>query len=162
MSYGVAVDTAVLITECLERHFREVTAPITGLRASILRPLSEDNYAYPVLEWKEGTETNVTSVFKVEGVEDNGFPRLPMSNLMLFGVGIGWQGGGRRFKQSCLEWEVVNMAHFRDLLQAAQNVLGIQHWAQPQQPTLYLAGDPECFSNEEYIPSMYEIQLTCT
>jgi hypothetical protein len=139
---GVPMEAAMLIAECLERHFRGTKADITGLRASRLYEMGDEDC---VAEWREGNETEAIAVFTVENA------RLPLSHVMLFGVGIGWHKAGRRFKQSFLKFQVENMQHFGRLLGVLQSVLGVPHWKQPEMPSpaLYLAGDPEHFTEEQ-------------
>ena len=133
-------EAALLITECLERHFRGVDAAITGLRASDLYETGDQEC---VVQWKEGAETDVIAVFTVE----NG--RLPLSHVMLFGVGIGWHKAERRFKQSFLKFQVENMQRLGSLLGVVHCVLGVAHWKLPEMPALFLAGDPDSFTEEQ-------------
>lgn len=139
------MEAAVLITECLERRFRAANASVTGLRASALYQMGDDGCSWPVVEWREGSETEAIAAFIVETT------RLPFSHVMLFGVGMGWQRGGRRFKQTFLEFQVASMQHLGNLLGVMQRVLGIPYWRQPEPevPTLCLAGDPEYFTAEQ-------------
>jgi hypothetical protein len=134
------MEAAMLITECLERHFRGVDAAITGLRASGLYEIGDQDC---VVEWREGAETEVIAVFTVENT------RLPLNHVMLFGVGMGWHKAGKRFKQSFLKFQVENMQCLGSLLGVLQCVLGVPHWKQPEMPALYLAGDPENFTEEQ-------------
>ena len=133
-------ETALLITECLERHFRGVDAAITGLRASDLYEIGDQDC---VVEWREGAETEVIAVFTVENT------RLPLNHVMLFGVGMGWHKAGKRFKQSFLKFQVENMQCLGSLLGVLRCVLGVPHWKQPEMPALFLAGDADSFTEEQ-------------
>jgi len=122
---GFRVDIAFPIGESLEQRFKEVTDPITGLRACLLfLSWNHENKVWHVVEWKEGP-ADVAAVYKVEDT-----PGAPCGSLIVKGVGRLWQPDGRRFSKSEVEWTVADIKDIKDMLPPIQNMIGTLHGPQ--------------------------------
>jgi hypothetical protein len=58
-------EVATGIAMSLQKHFESTKAEVTGFRASIIYSFSDDSYSWPVVEWKEGHDTEVIAIFWV-------------------------------------------------------------------------------------------------
>ena len=126
---GVPVEPAgVRIAETVERHFRDFNRPITTLRAKPFRALG--GQLWPVVEWKQGEETDAFAIFTVENT------RLPLSHIMHFGDGMVYQSEGNSFKKSSLQFQVANLPDLGKILRATQCVLNVP-WSKPDMLTDY-------------------------
>lgn len=130
------------IADYIDRYFRSTSRPITGFRAGVVK-LFNDEKVWPIVEWREGPDTDVMAIFKVMG------PDTPCGCLMHYGNGIEW-GVRKRWRESLLEWQVAAIADLCDLFMVAQHILGILHWSNEDIVNLYLKDCPENCSNEQY------------
>jgi hypothetical protein len=135
-------DVALSIADGLQRHCHSTMARITGLKATVVYQLGDGGASWPVVEWREGDETDVVAIFKVEDAT------TPCGYLMHRGVGC-WRTDGRRWRQSFLAWLVSNIAHLKELFQAAQHIFGILQWSNADLLTLYCEKSPRIGSDEE-------------
>jgi len=113
------------MAEFLEHHYSSRQSRITGLRAGVLPALATSEGGCPIVEWREDPETNVTAMFKMD------VPSARCSCLLHYGVGNSWQSDGNRWRRSSLAWNVITIGHLKNLLEAAQHMLGMQHWFDP-------------------------------
>jgi hypothetical protein len=130
------------IADYLERYFRSTPSPITGFRAGVVK-LFNDEKVWPIVEWREGHDTDVLAIFKFMG------PGTPCGCLMHYGNGIEW-GVRKRWRESSLMWQVAAIVDLCDLFMVAQHILGILHWSNEDIANLYLKDCPENCSNEQY------------
>jgi hypothetical protein len=116
---GNNVDASSNMAESLQLRFRRLpkSVVITGLRAYVLYLLSGEQW--PVAQWKED-QKECTRVFKIHPS-----PTVPCGSLTVYGVGSTWQPDGKRFTDSTFEWIVANIRDIRDMLPAAQKILGL-------------------------------------
>lgn len=135
-------DIALSITDGLLRHIESTLAPITGLKVTVVYQFGNEGTSWPVVEWREGDETDVVAIFKVEDAT------TPCSYLMHRGVGC-WKTGSRRWSQSFLAWFVSSISHLKELFQAAQHIFGILQWSNTDLLTLYCEQSPRAGSDEE-------------
>jgi hypothetical protein len=66
ISVHTAHGVAVVITQFLQRHYLSRKNRITGLRAGTIPGLTPDDRECPIVEWREGNETDVIAIFKVD------------------------------------------------------------------------------------------------
>lgn len=135
-------DVAFSITDGLQRHYESTLAPITGLKVTVVYQFGDEGTSWPVVEWRQGDETDVVAIFKVEDAT------TPCSYLMHRGVGC-WRTDGRRWRQSFLDWFVSSISHLKELFQAAQHIFGILQWSNADLLTLYCEKSPRVGSDEE-------------
>jgi hypothetical protein len=109
------------ILEFLERHHASRGAQITGLRACLVHLDRESYSVFPVVQWKEGFETDVMALFSV--AEDG-----CCNSLMHYGEGNTWQQDGTRWHRATLHWSVFDFTQLKRLFAAAKQLLGMQHW----------------------------------
>lgn len=69
------------------------------------------------MEWREGNNTDVSSLFYVSNLQ------MPSANLTMYGENFRQAGSGR-FKALYLDWKVNTLEDFKELLPAAQCHLG--------------------------------------
>ena len=105
------------ITESIERHFHTTDARISGLRARTLDTVDDSAIPLLLVEWREGSETDVISFFHVPDLDS------PSANLTIYGENIR-QAGRRRFETLYLDWKVNTVEDFKELLPAAQCLFG--------------------------------------
>jgi hypothetical protein len=84
------------ITESIERHFHTTDARISGLRARTLDTVDDSAIPLLLVEWREGSETDVISFFHVPDLDS------PSANLTIYGENIR-QAGRRRFETLYLD-----------------------------------------------------------
>jgi hypothetical protein len=125
VSTYVSPESATIMAEFLEHHYSSRQSRITGLRAGVLPALSASEGGCPIVEWREDPETNVTAIFKMD------VAGAQCSCLLHYGVGNSWQSDGNRWRRSSLAWNVITIGHLKNLLEAAQHMLGMQHWFDP-------------------------------
>lgn len=129
------------ITEHLQRYFHSQTGRITGFRAGIVRLLNDDKI-WPVVEWREGLDTDVLAIFKVMGSD------APCGCLMHYGDGIVWQDR-KRWRRSFITWQVAEMGDLGDLFAVVQHILGMLHWSNEDIVNLYFKDSPIDCSDEQ-------------
>jgi hypothetical protein len=126
----------------LQTYFGVSGTHITGLRASSVK-LPNNEESWPVVEWREGLETDVLAVYKV--IAQGG----PCGYLLHYGTGSGWLDR-KRWRRSFLSWQVANINDLRDLFVVVQHVLGMLHWSAGGVPSLFLDDVPLERKVEEY------------
>jgi hypothetical protein len=109
------------IVEAIERHFHTTEARISGLRARTLHTVDKSARPLLLVEWREGSDTDVMSLFYVPDLDS------PSANLTIYRENIR-QAGRRRFETLYLDWKVNAVEDFKELLPAAQWVLGFPEW----------------------------------
>jgi len=121
---GALPQHSLLITNFLENHFQNTKARVTGLRARAVNYFPGQVKPWPVVEWREDQDTDISLIFDIENQE------LPCSYLMHTGVGLGWHGEGRRWRKSSFMWFVAEVHQLKELFVAAQQILGVlQSWS---------------------------------
>jgi hypothetical protein len=121
---------------------------MTGFRASVVHQLTGDEQAWPVLEWREGDDTEVVTIIDVE---DEDKPET-VSLLMHYGIGINNSPGWNRWSRTSLVWNVTEMLVLKTLFQAAQHILGILELPKADATKLYCQNGYEGCSSEEQSP----------
>jgi hypothetical protein len=85
----------------------------------MIQPFSQRYYhPWPLLAWKEGTDTDVMAIFKVRN------PDAPCSCLLHYGVERIWSENGERWKKSYIAWSVRALEDIEELVVAAWHVAG--------------------------------------
>ena len=128
----VGMEQAIPIVQYLESYFKLRLCRVTGFRAGGVRLLNDEN-VWPVVEWREGTETDVLAIFKVMGQS------APCMCLTHYGEGIVWQDR-KRWRESQLTWQIAGIEDLCDLLVIAQHILGMLHWSEHDSANLHLKG----------------------
>jgi hypothetical protein len=93
--------------------------PITSFRA---RQCPRDGKIWLIIEWKEGSNTEITGVVMMENGD------LPLSCLLVRGIGLDCSGGAKRYEETWLEWVVGEIGHLKELFLVARFWLGAAHW----------------------------------
>jgi len=140
---GIAGLELEWITEYLARYF-ELTphGRVTGFRAVVTLLLGEIR-GWPVIEWREGYDTEVLAIFKIE-------PQTARCCcLMHYGEGIGWYDR-KRWRRSLLTWQIGEVDDLKELLVVAQHILGMLHWSDTDILNLYFQDSPTDCSDEEF------------
>jgi hypothetical protein len=119
----------------------------TAFRVSVLCSLSNEDYSWPVVEWKAGDDTEVLAMFHF----DSSHPPGACSWLVHYGSGILKDStNDTRWKKTALAWGVTDMTHLKTLFGAAQHFLGILEWSPVDAMNLYCSADTTNCSAEEY------------
>jgi len=135
-------EIALQITRSLHRHYLSNMAQITDVRATMIYNFKPEWTPWPVVEWREGDNTDVVAIFKVEDDVS------PCSYLMHCGVGS-WQEDGRHWMESSLVSLVSNFEQLKELFQAGQHIFGILQWSNVDLLALYCEQAPRDGSEEE-------------
>jgi hypothetical protein len=137
------------IAEFLWNHFVDSRVQVTGFRFSILFPFCNDDRSWPVVEWKEGTDTEAIALLHF----DDKSPRPKVCSwLVHYGSGIIPDSiNEARWKATSIDWAVTDMSHLKTLFGAAQHFLGILNWSPEVALTLYCALGPTTCSQSEYV-----------
>lgn len=131
---------------CLRRHFSVTDARVTRFRASIIFSLTNDDCAWPVVEWKEEDDTEVIAIFYV----DETAPSDVCSWLMHYGRGILRDSKvDMRWEKTSIAWNVGDMDHLRSLFEAAQHLLGVLRWPTEDMLRLYCKTEEGSLSREK-------------
>lgn len=116
---GTSVSAAQSVIEYLSGYFASPNEPIAEVRTNSIQPLTSEFSPWPVVYWKEGKETDVMAIFKVQN-------EYPCSCLMRYGHQRQQTEAGLRWKRSSIAWSLVNIDHLRELWQAAFHLLDTQ------------------------------------
>lgn len=119
-------DEGVRVVDCIQRHYVTTKTPISSFR---VRQFVRSGKVWPIAEWKEGRNVEVTAVVMME---DGNFP---LSCLMVCGTGLDSRGSTKRYEETKLEWVVGNTDHLRELFVVAQFWLGAAHWQSDKSKT---------------------------
>jgi hypothetical protein len=141
---GAGVEYPVPITKFLDNQFRCSKTRITGLRASAVNTHKQSR-VWPVVEWREGQDAEVLAVFRIDSQDS------PCSYIIHTGVGIGWEGEGRRWRRSSLMWAVYEASQLKELFLAAQNLLGIPQWCDTDPRNDYCNSNNATHAHDEYV-----------
>jgi len=148
ISAWVSQHQAGRILHALEVYFRYHHCYATAFRASIVYSLGNESCSWPVIEWREGTNTEVMAIFLLD---DEG---TVCSWLMHRGSGANEPtDDGARWKSTCISWCVGDIKHLRSLFEAAQHLLGILQWKPEDILNFYCKRDLGAGSEEQYFPS---------
>lgn len=136
------------IVSSLQKHLTATNAIVTRFRASIIYSLTNDDCAWPVVEWTENDDTEAIAIFYI----DEEAPSEVCSWLMHYGVGIvGDSPKSLRWEKTYISWCVGDMEHLRSLFEAAQQLLGVLKWSVKDMLQLYCKRDLSNLSKEEYL-----------
>ena len=128
----------------LMRHFHATNTRVTRFRASIIFSLTNDECAWPIVEWKDEDNTEVITIFYV----DDTAPSDVCGWLMHYGGGIHEDPKEDvRWEKTSIVWSVRDMDHLKSLFEAAQHLLGILKW--PTEDMLRLYCRTRSLSNEK-------------
>ena len=131
------------IADHLHRHI--ASGPIQGIRVGLIRPITHGYDPWPLVTWREGNDTDVMAIFKVQS------PVEPASFLMHYGVGRCWGEDGKRWMQSHIAWAVVDMEHMAELFVAASHVSGFGQTSRSEFVRVLDERGPKTCSRDEYI-----------
>src|SRR5204863_3343085 len=122
------------ILSSLQRYFKATDTYVTRFRASVIFSLTNDDCAWPVVEWKQEDDTEVIAIFYI----DETAPSDVCGWLMHSGTGIIEDSKeGMRWEKTSIMWRVVDMDHLKSLFEAAQHLLGILQWPTEDMLRLY-------------------------
>jgi hypothetical protein len=130
------------IADHLHRHI--ASGPIQGIRVGVIRPITHGYDPWPLVTWREGNDTDVMAIFKVQS------PLEPASFLMHYGVGRCCGEDGKRWKQSHIAWAVVDMEHMAELFVAASHVSGFGQTSRGESVRVLDERSPKTCSRDEY------------
>jgi hypothetical protein len=132
---------SIVIAPFLENHFQATKARITGFRARAVAYFPGQVKPWPVVEWREDQDTDVSVIFDIENLGS------PCSYLMHTGVELGWHGECRRWRKSSLMWLVAEIHQLKELFVAAQQILGILQWSEADGPNVCHDRPSNCSQN---------------
>ena len=135
---GVDARDALFIARTVVKVLRSKTESMTGFRATLVESLI-DKTSWPVIEWKEGSDTCVLVIFL--------FTRCGTANWLCHRAlhqGDNWQ-------HSNISWNVGHLDHLRTLFGGAQHLLGMLDWSVKDMITLYCQEDKNGCATAEYI-----------
>ena len=113
------VASAMRIAKDLERYFQEQRTCITHLRVASVPKLQDQA---PIIEWREDQNTDVLAFCKIPDGS------LPCSWFMHVGVRGGFRDV-RSWNHATIKWLVSDIGHLIELLQVAQEILGLLRWS---------------------------------
>ena len=139
-------ERALIIARSLQERFGPLGAQVTGFRVSILFAFRNDDRSWPVVEWKEGNDTELVALFHFD---DNSQSPGVCSWLVHYATGISSDPSDEaRWSKTSIAWGVTDMSHLKTLFGAAQHFLGILEWSPEVALNLYCAIEPTCSKNE--------------
>ena len=143
-------DVGRQIVNFLQKRFEATGAQVTAFRANIIYPIEEEGLAWPVVEWKEGVDTEALALFYIDEESPSGV----CSWLIHHGQGIvdHSDNGTKRWKQATISWNVADMDHLKSLFRAAQNLWGVLGWSTDDIIQLYCKRNLENCPQNEYVP----------
>ena len=133
----------ILLT--LEQHFIQNNTCVTAFRASVVYSFTNETCSWPVIEWREGTDTETMAIFLLN---DEG---TVCSWLMHYGYGTNASEDGGRWRSTSISWCVGEIVHLKSLFEAAQHLLGILQWAPEDILNFYCNRDLGSGSEEQYL-----------
>jgi hypothetical protein len=139
-------EVSIVVDRALQRYLRSKNVSIQAFRASVVYPLAEDDFSWPVLEWTEGDGTKVLAIFEVDADTEP-----PVCNWLMH---QGIQGGrtdDSRWMNASVMWRVTEIDCLRPLFGAARHLLGILDWTSADAHNLYCRGTLESCSDEKYV-----------
>ena len=120
---------------------------MTAFRVSVLFAFLDDDRSWPVVEWKQGTDTEFIALFHFDDTLCR--PEV-CSWLVHYGSGILPEPTDEaRWTVTSIAWGVTDMSHLKTLFGAAQHFLGILEWSPKVALNLYCAADPTTCSQSE-------------
>ncbi len=138
-------ERASSIAHSLLQLLQSRNAPVTGLRADIFYPFKIDDCPWCVVEWTEGDNAEVMTIFQID--EKLGI----CSFLMHRGEGIIIQEtAGLRWANCSMTWRIAGVGDLKRLFGAAQHILGMLNWSIGDIVKLYCESNPEEGSDETY------------
>jgi hypothetical protein len=136
------------INDELQRHFNSRNAQVTEFRASAVYPFNDNEQFWPILEWREGDDSDGLAIFDMGEDLEGECPRCSY----IIHYGLGGEENGSRWKQTSLVWNVTSIDVLRTLFQAAHHALGILQMPKADALTLYVANN----KSQEYTVEEYE------
>jgi hypothetical protein len=140
-------DMAIPIMEYLQRHAIWRDGRIREVAGFLIHTLNtfagED--PLPLLKWREGEDTDVMAIFKVDKVTGL------CSCLMHYGVERCWKPNGKRWKNSSMAWVAKDLKIMRELFIAAQHVWGLLRESNAEILRLYSNNGHANRSMNEYV-----------
>jgi hypothetical protein len=142
LSSSTSPALAVSITEYLRRHVPN--GPMSAFSASVIQPFTDRYAPWPLLKWREGDDTDVMAIFKVESQQ------VPCSCLLHYGVGRCFQTNGNRWKKSSVAWVAASIDHLLELFVAACHITDASQGSEPQFVRRLVENSSDGCSKEEY------------
>jgi hypothetical protein len=134
---------AMRIARYLEKYFQIQKRRITCLRTTSVAKIMNNRSFPPMIEWREGQDVDVLAFWKIP--EGGG----PCNFLMHAGVGF-CLPNSRHWDRASIKWSVSDIAHLKELLSAAQHILGLLQWSHDDLKRLCLENSKAC-TTDEYI-----------
>jgi hypothetical protein len=147
LSSSTSPALAVSITEYLRRHVPN--GSMSAFSASVIQPFTDRYAPWPLLKWREGDDTDVMAIFKVESQQ------VPCSCLLHYGVGRCFQTNGNRWKQSSVAWVAASIDHLLELFVAACHITDVSQGSEPQFVRHFVENSSEGCSKEEFVPHVF-------
>lgn len=142
----VSLTQARRILHALELYFHHHQSRVTAFRASIVYSFTNESCSWPVIEWREGADTEVMAIFLLD---DEG---AVCSWLMHRGCGATEATeDGTRWKSTSVSWCVGEIRHLKSLFEAAQHLLGILQWTPEDILNFYCKTDLGSGSEEQMV-----------
>ena len=119
---------------------------LTEFRASVVYPFTDNERFWPILEWREGDDSDGMAIFDVS--DD---PEGECSCSYIIHYGVGSENNGSHWKRTSLVWNVTSVDVLKTLFQVSQHALGILQMPKADALTLYAANDRSLeYTIEEY------------
>lgn len=128
------------ITQSLLQYLQSRKASVTGVRATVIYSLKNDDCAWSVVEWTEGDDGEGMAIFQFDEKS------AVYSFLMHCGEGIiDNEDCVRRWERCSVTWRIGDISDLKRLFGAAQHILGILEWSVVDILKLYCESNPgEC------------------
>lgn len=141
---SLTADEGFRVVECIQRRVVKTKTPITSFRA---RQCVRGDKMWPIVEWKEGPNVEVTAVVMMEG------GNFPLSCLTVCGTGLDCQGSAKRYEKTELEWVAGNTDDLKELFPVAQCWLGAAHWPRSDKSKTPGESSLDYATKQEYSPT---------
>lgn len=122
---------------------------MTALRVSAVCSFTNNDFSWPILEWKESDDTETIAIFHIEDQDE------PEDCSWLMHSGVDKSGEvetEKKWAGSAVSWSVADLDHLKTLFGAAQHTLGILEWPVQDAIKLYCQTNPSTCSDEELLP----------
>ena len=117
---------------------------IRGFRASVVYPLANTPWSWPVLEWTEGEDTDVLAIFEMNQASD-----VAECNWLVHYRHQNHGPSGDQGRNGQVSWRVTNLNHLQMLFEVAEHLRGILEWSTIDAHRLYCERNYQGCSEEE-------------
>lgn len=137
------------IAQSLLQYLQSRKVTVTGVRATVIYSLKNDDCAWTVTEWTEGDDRKGMAIFQFD--EKSAL----YSSLMHCGEGVvDNEDRVMRWERCSVTWRIGNISDLKRLFGAAQHILGMLEWSVVDILKLYCESNPAECSDQTYPPNL--------